>query len=341
MSSRKNLSVYFYKFFKSIVSERKVCELTKGELAQLFEAIEKLPIDLGQGLSSRYANIGTGEETFLVLKGDKVGLTIPNFDEYVSGLFFKRRSQSYPYDDDGKGSIQPLKLSHDDNEIAEVTGFLVDQHTNILCWVNTKYVGRVSVLESYLNEKMRQAQTEGLLPNQITIDGNAAEISIHEIVNPKAVDEFTKNMSQVSAVELKVVGDFKSLEKLLHNNGGSTYENMQSLLSMGHEGNAATLKLILSVEPRRSNSIDKNFILRLFKSLIKFKNSDRDKLEVRGKIGETSRTINLLSDMLVYRTSIYYDGKQAPIKEVFAEIYKAYLIHKNALVETTEHEATD
>lgn len=331
VSSRKDLSVYFYKVCKAVVGEQKYNPLVPNELSNIFDAIGKLPIDINQDLS-RYSNVETGEETCIALKHDNIGLRIPSFEEYLSGIFFKRRNTSYPYDDDGKGNIQQLKLSHDKNQIAEVTSFLVDHHTNILSWVNNRYVGRAIAFETYLNDKIRQVRCAGSFLNQMTINGENAEISFHQIIDPKAVEDFTSNMHKISTAELKIAGDLKTLEKLLHDSNSNTNETLKNVLALAEQGNAATVRLILSVEPERSKSIKKEPILHLLRQLKEFRQPRRDKLEVRGKIGEKSRTINLLSDIVAYRTSINYDGKYVPMQEVFKMIHQAYSTLKPQLV---------
>jgi len=110
------------------------------ELDRLFLSIQQLPLTL-TSTPTRYADPGTGIESCIIFSQDKCGLSIPEKEFFVTGLFIKRRNAGYPYEEDGTGNLAELKLINEQNEIAEVTYFVIDKRNGVLSWVNNKFCG--------------------------------------------------------------------------------------------------------------------------------------------------------------------------------------------------------
>jgi hypothetical protein len=312
--NKKAFTVYFFSIEKMIGVEQKL--ISKKELAVMVASIQRLSMDR-HSTSSRYYDNGK-DERYVVFQSDRNDIPEPNNKSYVPGLFIKRRTSNYPYENDDSGNLFPIKLSDDENKLAEVTFFVIDTSLRVLLFVSNKYVGSSSAFEEYINKKLSGDNRQ----DKHVLQNTDKRIALPFIINENPEKEFDL-MVDVSTMELRVAGSLPLLESLLVNDNNSSAQSMKTLAQFAQQSRSQSINLIFSSGHQRKEKLDKSEIRNLYKKMKRFfKNSDSDnKFVVKGVIDEETRYLDLLNDQYFHKSTFDYDGPYLPLTQVFKDLY--------------------
>jgi len=331
--SNKSIKIYFLKIIKSHSLTLKREAVSPAELDKLFLNIQQLPLTL-TNIPTRYANPGTGTENCIIFSQDKCGLNIPEKEYFISGLFIKRRNAGYPYEEDGTGNLAELKLIKEQNEIAEVTYFIIDKRNGVLSWVNNKFCGSSNTFITYLNSKFEEITSGNVAVEPLLVDNEAAQLEAFFIANPDSYDEFVKNMKRIRQLEFKIAMNANDSENYyLDSHKGNTNEIMIGLLEAMQQSNCHSLRLELSMGHSKKRDISKDFVKRIFAWLCQDDKNLAEEFIVRGSIDEQSRTLDLISDKFLYQASLNYRDKYVPSLQVFEQLFSAYFQYRPSIEE--------
>jgi hypothetical protein len=314
--SSKTFTVYFYSIEKLVGEEQTM--IAKKELREDINFIQALSLDKNVS-PGRFYNNGK-DDRCIIFQSDRNDIPKPKNKDYLPGLFIKRRSSGYPYENDDKGNLLEIKLTDDKNELAEVTYFVIDMSLRVLLLVNNRYVGSSSSFEEYLNNRICESAKK---PQQKFPDNDMeTRIILSFIINENPEREFN-SMMNISSLELRIAGSLKFLESFLDNDKSSSAQTMQQLAKFAENSRSKSIKLLFSSGHQQKEKLDKKEISNLYKKLKKFFNQSegKDKFMVKGVIDEEIRYIDLLNDRYFHQCSFDYDGPYLPLGNVFRELY--------------------
>lgn len=315
--NKKDITVYFY-LIKKVVGIQEA-DVTTPELQHLIDCIKKLPIEL-ESNPTRFLNISNSEKC-VIFNSDETK-TVPKIKSIakgcVYGVYFKRRDKNYPYENDGTSNLFEIKLSSEENELAEVTYFIMDVENKILSFITNRFVGSINDFTEYLNSMYKKACESFSMPEQ------DIRLSFPLILNENAEGDFDK-MTNLTQLSLSVGGNIKAMEEFVSPGNKSSDKTIAELIRFTKESNAMTLKLIFGVGRTKEN-INKKSIKELYNTLKSFfkNNSKQNSFMVTGSIDEESRVLDLLKDEYFHKTTFSYSTRYMPLDMVFKNLYEIH-----------------
>jgi hypothetical protein len=314
--STKTLTVYFYSIDKLVGAEQ--TKISKKELKSAMDSIQALVLDKNAN-HTRFYDDGK-DERCIIFQSDRNDIPKQKNKDYLPGLFIKRRSNNYPYENDDKGNLLEIKLSNNENELAEVTYFIIDMSLRVLLLVNNRYVGSSTSFEGYLKNRIDESVKTAHY--QVFDEDMETRIVLSFIINEDPEHEFM-SMTDISSLELRIAGSLKLLESFLDNDKNSSAQAMKNLVQFAEHSRSKTINLLLSAGQQRKEKLDKKEIANLYKKLKKFfkESESKNKFALKGIIDEETRYIDLLNDRYFHKCSFDYAGRYLPLNDVFAELY--------------------
>jgi hypothetical protein len=315
--STKTLTVYFYSIDKLVGAEQ--TKISKKELKSAIDSVQALALDKNANPTRFYDN--GKDERCIIFQSDRDDIPKTKSKDYLPGLFIKRRSSNYPYENDDKGNLLEIKLSNNKNELAEVTYFIIDMSLRVLLLVNNKYVGSSTAFEDYL--KNRIDESVKTTHHQVFDKDMETRIVLSFIINEDPEHEFM-SMTDISSLELRIAGSLKLLESYLDNDKNSSAQAMKNLVQFAEHSRSKTISLLFTTGHQKREKLDKKEITNLYKRLKIFFTESADtnnKFILKGVIDEETRYIDLLNDRYFHKCSFDYTGRYLPLNEVFRELY--------------------
>ena len=312
----KTLTAYFFSIEKMQGVE--TTPISKYELELATKSISELKLDRNKSIS-RFYNDGI-DERYLILKSDRNDIPTPSRISYIPGLFIKRRTTNYPYENDDIGNLFQLSLSSEGNELAEVTFFIIDTSLRVLMYVSNLYVGSTSSFGAYFNNRLKEYH-EKVSPLPIFSDENFVRIDFPFIANESPENDFN-SMIDISTLEIDIAGSLKLLENNLKSGNDDSKTMFRDLAKLAQKTRSNTIKLVLS-SGHIKNKLDKAVISTIYKKLKSFFKQARqnNKFIVKGKIDDEVRFLDLLNAHYFHKTSFDYDGRYVPLDDVFKRLY--------------------
>lgn len=316
--SKKTFTAYFHSIEKSVGAEQVM--VTKDELISAIDSIRSLVLDKSISLSRFYDN--GKDERCIIFRSDHEYIPATKNKDYLPGLFIKRRSSNYPYENNDKGDLLKIKLADDNNELAEITYFIIDMSLCVLLLVNNKYVGSSTAFEEYLNNRINEnAKTSP--EKQIFEKDMETRIVLPFIINEDPEKEFN-SMVNISSFELRIAGSLEFLEYFIDNKRNGSAKTIKNLIQFAKHSRSKSITLMFSSGHQQKEKLDKYEINSLYKNLKEFfaKSTDENRFMVKGIIDEETRCIDLLNDRCFHKCSFDYDGRYPPLNSVFNELYR-------------------
>lgn len=331
---KKSLTAHFFTIEKMIGAELNT--ITKSELELALNAISNLNLDRNNN-PSRYYNDGQ-DERCLMFRSDMAEIPKPSKDTYIPGLFIKRRTSNYPYENNDTGKLFQIQLSDEGNELAEVTFFIIDTSLRVLMFVSNPYVGSISSFGGYINNRLKEYHAT-INPLPFFIDESFVRFEFPVIINKTPEDDFN-SMVNISTLEMHIAGSLRLMESTFKSKKDDLHSTLFNLAQFSQRARSQTIKLVLS-SARIREKLDKATIKTIFKKMRPFFNhSGRDnKFVVKGKIDDEVRFLDLLNADYFHKTSFDYDGRYIPLSGVFKKLYpimdtyRMVFVQKNGLEE--------
>jgi len=312
----KTLTAHFFSIEKMIGTELTL--LSKSEVELAIDAISKFKVDRKKKLSRYYFN--GMDERCVMFRSDMEEIPRPTRKTYVPGLFIKRRTSNYPYENNDTGKLFQIRLSNEDNELAEVTFFIIDMSLRVLLFVSNPYVGSSSSLEQYFNNRLKEYHSS-VNPLPFFSDESFVRLEFPVIINETPENDFD-SMENISVFEMYVAGSLRFMESALDSKKDDLQTELKNLARLSEKARSKTMKFILS-SSHDSEKLDKAAINQIYKRMRPFFNgSERDnKFIVKGRIDDEVRFLDLLNADYFHKTAFSYDGKYIPIDGVFQKLY--------------------
>jgi hypothetical protein len=313
---QKTMTIYFFTIEKIIGTNSTF--LQKSELEQILKSISELELDRTKPIG-RFYNDGT-DERCMIFRNDRDEIPDPNDESYFPGLFIKRRTSNYPYENDDKGGLFQISLSNNNNELAEVTFFIIDISLRVLLLVSNLYVGSITSFDSYINNRLKKYHLE---IQKLSFFENKSFIKIDFpfIVNESPENDFN-SMLNITTLELNIAGSLNLLENSLKSATDDSRTAIRHLARFAQTARSKSMKLVLSSH-NLTDKLDKNEIAEIFKKLKNFFkiSQNENRFIVKGKIDDELRFLDLLNANYFHKTSFAYDGRYVPLREVFKRLY--------------------
>ena len=308
---KKAITAYFLKIDKVLKSNEERSSLTPIEMATYFSIPQIFPIDIIKKPSeSRYSYDDEGQICALYdsEKFFKHNTLINSYPDYITGIFFKRRHNRWPYDEDGLGNLQEISLPNENHAIAETTYFIVDPIIGILIWVGNQRIVGFNKFIDYINEK------NDIIYN----DKNLFKIEADFITDADSIKDFGR-MTSVRMFDLSIIGDleFKSDKKYID-------AKIKDIINFAKDSSGTKISIHLSAGRSNKKGLNQNKIREIYESVKQAFGKESSKCIVVGKVDEHTRTIDLLEDHLVYKTEIDIKGRYIQTNHVLDRLIKAY-----------------
>jgi hypothetical protein len=305
--NHKIFTAYFYSIEKLVNAEAE--QIDRAQIESILTHIQSLELDRTSE-TTRYYDDG-GDERFILFQSDYNDIPKPTRKYFIPGLFVKRRVNNYPYENDDKGHLFRIKLSDEDNKLAEATFFIIDTSLRVLLFVSNKYVGSSTSFEEYINKK-----------KSLNNEFDDFQLSLAHIFNENPEADFAK-MIDISSLELRVSGSLSALENFLSDKKDSAAETMNRLAKFAQRSRSQSIHLLFSSGRQKKEKLDKAELDNLYKQLKRyFKNSEyANKYIVKGLVDEETRFIDLLNPQYFHKTNFNYEGPYPPLGTVFKGLY--------------------
>jgi hypothetical protein len=313
---KKTLSAHFFSIEKMVGADLTV--LPRSELELALEAILNLKLDRRRTLGRFYFD--GMDERCLMLRSDMNEIPKPPKDIYVPGLFIKRRTSNYPYENDDTGKLFQIRLSDKNNELAEVTFFVIDTSLKVLMFISNPYVGSISSFEAYINNRLKEYHKEiKRLP--FLEDKSFVRIEFPVIINESPEKDFNL-MNDISTLEIYVAGSLNFLESTIRSSKDDSEAALENVVRMAKKARSKTIKLVLS-SSHMKEKMDKAEIKKIFKKMWAFfrQSKENNKFVVKGRIDDEVRFLDLLNADYFHKTSFDYEGRYVPLSGVFKKLY--------------------
>jgi hypothetical protein len=313
---KKTLTAHFFSIEKMVGAE--LTMLSKNELELALDSISEFKVDRKKELSRYFFN-GI-DERCVMFRSDMEEIPRPKRETYVPGLFIKRRTSNYPYENNDTGKLFQIQLSNEDNELAEVTFFIIDTSLRVLLFVSNPYVGSISSFENYINNRLKEYHSS-ISPLPFFNDESFVKFEFPVIINETPENDFD-SMVNISVFEMYVAGSLKFLESTLKSKKDDSQTALLKLVQLSEKTRSKTMRFMLS-SSYGSEKLDKATIKQIYKRMKPFfNNSEKEnKFIVKGKIDDEVRFLDLLNADYFHKTLFSYDGKYVPIDEVFQKLY--------------------
>lgn len=319
----KDITIYFHLINKEIGTSN--LNISSNEIKHVIDAIKKLPVDIHKTPTRFFMNAGV--ERCILFDSDS-SKTIPQIknkmEGCIHGLYFKRRNKNYPYENDGTTNLFEISLSDNENELAEITYFILDIKHKILLFVSNRYAGSINDFEDYINKKFKEACTRFKI-SDFKENNKAVKIIFPFILNENSEADFN-GMTNLSSMDIKIGGNLSQLEPYITNEKNSGAEAVKSIINFCQEANSQTITISIGVG-RTKEEINKKIIKTLYQSLKKFlkHNPKQNSFKVKGCIDTETRFLDLVKDEYFHKTTFTYAHRYLPLDIVFENLYD---IHK-------------
>lgn len=323
----KALTVHFYAIEKLVGADTTL--LPRNELELALKAISKLKVNRKEAFGRYYFD--GADERCLMFHSDEGEIPKPKKDTYIPGLFIKRRTSNYPYENNDIGKLFQIQLSSEGNELAEVTFFIIDTSLRVLLFVSNPYVGSVSSFGAYLNNRLKEYD-KAIESLPFFIDDGFVRFEFPPIINETPEDDFNL-MNDISTFEMHIAGSINLLETTFSQNKGDSGEALKNMAFLAKKARSRTIKFVLS-SGRTKEKMDKAEIKGIFKKMAPFfrKSKQDNKFIVKGKIDDEVRFLDLLNAEYFYKTSFGYEGRYVPLDGVFKRLYPIMDKYRNIFI---------
>jgi len=331
---KKELTAHFFAMEKLVGAD--LVFLQREELELALDAISEFKLDRNEEFS-RFFFDGT-DERCLMFQSDREDIPKPSRDTYVPGLFIKRRTSNYPYENNDTGELFQIQLSSEENELAEVTFFIIDTSLRVLMFISNQYVGSVSSFESYINNRLKEYDAN-IKPLPFFIDESFVKFDFAPIKNETPEEDFNL-MANIGILEMNIAGSLRLMESILETKKDDDLQTtLSSLAQFSQKARAQTVKLVLS-SSHGAEKLDKQIIKNIFNKMRYFfqKSEKNDKFMVKGRINDEVRYLDLLNPNYFHKTSFAYDGKYIPINGVFKRLYPIMDTYRSVFIEKNKFE---
>lgn len=331
---KKTLSAHFFSIEKMVGADLTI--LPRSELELALESISNLKLDRKESLGRFYFD--GADERCLMFRSDMDEIPKPPKDIYVPGLFIKRRTSNYPYENNDTGKLFRIRLSDKDNELAEVTFFVIDTSLKVLMFISNPYVGSISSFEAYINNRLKEYHSS-VSPLPFFSDESFVRFEFPVIINESPEKDFNL-MADISTLEIYVAGSLNFLESTFRSSKDDSETALENLAHLAKKARSKTIKLVLSSAHMREK-MDKAEIKKIFKKMGSFfrQSKENNKFVVKGRIDDEVRFLDLLNADYFHKTSFDYEGRYVPLNGVFKLLYpimdryRSIFIQKNGFKE--------
>lgn len=328
MNSR-SFKVYFCRMAKTMSTDEGVFHaFVDNEIDELFNNIRSLSLDyLNSQEINRVYRKKDDTKLFILLPGDQETNDIPHYDGYITGLIAKTRNKR-PYESDSHCKIKDLFLSDTSNEVTEVTYFIIDKSNNVISWVANNHVTGINGLAEYLNVKIDLLHRRNNTP-RLLINGASANVSFPFLIENNSYGKFRDNMSDIRSVRLNIAGSAEDLQGLLSNNS-TTPDEIDNMLRFLKSYNCLGIDLRLSLGRNRNvPPIGKRLVEFVFDKL--HNKSGFKNLEVKGKIDDASRILDLIENRFLFNFEIDYEGNYPRFNDIYNKLLQSYQSQRQAI----------
>ena len=332
---KKKIKIYFLKIKKvKKTKEKEIDEaLTEDDIKELFDTVGKIPLDINTTPSRYY---GKGDDSYcLLLPKDRTVQRpkIKRISGMITGAFLRRRSSNYPFEDNGQGMLEELIMKDENNEIAEVTLFIIDPSNQTLIWLGNRNVAGWTKFGIYLKrkyyeilQKKRKSKnsTDDSKFGLLTIGDNLfGDLAFSHYLNNDALSSFNNDMKTVKKLEVRIDGDMTELERYA-TEGKNMEEALNAAIDMAKNSESTTIKLTLA--NRSEQGLSKVFAQKFFNGISKVAgiHDATKQYTVTGDIDDHSRTLDLISDKLVYQEEIESESKYLEYSKIYDIMLEAY-----------------
>jgi hypothetical protein len=331
---KKSLTAHFYSIEKMVGAELEL--LPKSELDSALKAVSELKVDRNEE-PGRYYKDSAEDERCLMFQADFPEIPSPARSAYIPGLFIKRRTFNYPYENNDTGNLFQISLSDEDNELAEVTFFVIDTSLRVLMFISNPYVGAISSLEAYFNNRLKEYH-ESVSPLPFLIDEGFVKLDFPPIVNETPEKDFNA-MADISVLEMHIAGSLNLLENTFRSSSDDSGAALEKVAQLAKKTRSKTIKIMFS-SAHMKEKMNKSEIYKVFKKMRLFfrQSGQNNKFIVKGRIDDEVRVLDLLNADYFHKTSFDYDGRYVPIKEVFKRLYPIMDRYRAVFIKTNKFE---
>jgi hypothetical protein len=325
---KKTLTAHFFSIEKMVGAD--LTMLSRSEIELALNSISKFKVDRKEEHSRYFFN---GEdERCVMFRADMDEIPKPKRGSYVPGLFIKRRTSNYPYENNDTGKLFQIRLSNENNELAEVTFFIIDTSLRVLMFISNPYVGSISSFEYYINNRLKEYHTS-ISPLPFFSDESFVRFEFPVILNETPENDF-KSMVNISTFEMHIAGSLKLMEGTFKSKKDDLETELFNLVKFSQKARSKTIKLMLS-SARMREKLDKAMIGNIFKRMRPFFRSSEqnNRFIVQGRIDDEVRFLDLLNPDYFHKTSFVYEGKYIPIDGVFQKLYPIMDTYRSIFIE--------
>ncbi len=309
----KNLTCYFYRIQTNDGINEDSKDLNPDDFITFIEYLKDIQLD--DRLWGK-----EGDERTIVFKSDLekglTGLSLVNFEGYVTGAFMHKRDVALPYssiENENKLELNPIEI---DGNLMEVTYFLIHKESGTLLLLNNRFVGSISSFQQYLTNFLFQ---NGNLKQYRRINtNNSTRFFLAPILNldPK---ERLNNLTIIKSFNAKFIRS---------NESGYDYIKSKDSLSYFEElGDALNGSNInIRITPKRNGSLNIPTLKDICKKILpNMKKIDNNYLRIEGIDSEKQfHLVDLLNDKMLYKTTVTYEGKNVPARIILETMHDEY-----------------
>lgn len=330
---KKTLAAHFFSIEKIIGAD--LTMLSRSELRLALDSISEFKVDRKEKFS-RYFFDGL-DERCVMFHADMEEIPKPRRTSYVPGLFIKRRTSNYPYENNDTGKLFQIRLSNENNELAEVTFFIIDISLRVLMFISNPYVGSISSFGNYINNRLKEYHSN-ISPLPFFSDESFVRFEFPVIVNETPENDFN-SMANISTFEMHIAGSLRLMESTFKSKKDDLQTELYNLVKFSQKARSKTIKLMLS-SARMREKLDKAMINNIFKRMKPFfHNSEKNnRFIVQGRIDDEVRFLDLLNPDYFHKTSFVYEGKYIPIGGVFQKLYPIMDTYRSIFIEKNRFE---
>lgn len=297
-----------------------ISPLCGENLISLLDSIRLLPIDFTLEEKSRYKKNGT-----CLIFSDELKNISSSKSDFLSAIYIKRRDNK-PLEDDGRGNLQSITLSSDENQIAEVCYIIFSLSKGIIYWISNPLVSGVTGFADYLNFTYKKSCDINSIQN--TLLSGIAQIVFNYIQYPKSHDDYEKESFQPISLDFNLSLTNDDIQQLLLFEK-SDGDEITLLRKFAESSNCGRIKIEISAPKYRKNKkqetsrpiLNKRFISNFYEGVHGyFGKNDKDRFSVKGiDIDENTKILDLINGKLIYPLVIEYEGSSLSVIEVLSK----------------------
>lgn len=323
----KKVKVQFFKLLVAKKTKTSTIEktLSPTTVTSILNAVKTLPVQIDQP-RTRYSE---DEEQKCILFSDDIQpgneLVIPDYENSIPGVYFKRRIKNYPFEENGEGQMLQLHLA-EANVLAETLFYIWDQKRGVFAWQANRLVSGPGGFAKYLEEKIKylldKDNTGRLqdLADMFTMeDGSKGHLDVKLLIDEHAFEEFEKKMDEISSVTLRVEAPTEVITEIVGQQAETTRE-LGPMVGMVEKMSGGEIEITVKNKVHKMN---KPYLRKFFSVLSRAMGKNAKKYEVKGLLDGQTRILDLFSTELAYTKEVEYENRYVVTESVYETLIES------------------